>query len=109
MNKTLIKSEKEYRKFAFDILKNSDSHHVQEALGVRLDTNCYDYNKNGEPIDEKENVIPDETPDSLFLEDEIKSLEYPIIAVHSFSKDWDRFGGFEVCILEFVEMKDFKG
>lgn len=40
MNKTLIKSEKEYRKFAFDILEKSNASHIQEALGVVLDTDC---------------------------------------------------------------------
>lgn len=108
MNKTLIKSEQQYRKFAFKILENNDGSHVQEALGVELDTDCYDYNEKGEPIDEKGNVIPDETPDSLILSDEIKNLEYPVIAIHSFGKDFDRLGDVEYCLLEFVSLKDFK-
>lgn len=108
MNKTLIKSEQAYRKFAFKILDTNNASHVQEALGVQLDTDCYDYNENDEPIDENGNVIPDETPDSLVLSDEIKNLNYPVIAVHCFDKDFDRLGDVEYCLLEFVSLKDFK-
>lgn len=107
MNKTLIKSEKEYRKFAFDILEKSNASHIQEALGVVLDTDCWDYNEKDEPIDENGNVIPDETPDSLILSEEIKSLNYPIIVVHCFEKEWDRTGDLEICVAEFVSLSDF--
>ena len=107
MTKTLIKNEKAYRKFAFKILQKYEGSHIEEALGVHLNQDCWDYNDKDEPIDENGNVIPDETPETLELTDEIKNFKYPVLVLSVFDKDWDRGGDFEVCLVEFVFLSDF--
>lgn len=108
MNKTLIKNIQEYRQWAWNILeKHKNRQTVEEALGLVIDHDCWDYNDKNEPIDEQGNVIPEDTVDTVKLEDWVNTLDFPLIAVHTFEKDWDRTGSFEIVMLEFVSLSEF--
>lgn len=107
MNKKLIKSEGEYRKFAFDILKRYNLYNIEKCLGVEVDRECWDFNEKGQPINEEGEVLSDISPESMILCEEIKGLEYPVLLVYSFVEDWDRMGSYQFSILEFVTLKDF--
>lgn len=108
MNKKLLKSEKEYREWAFSILSERQTSHISNAIGARIEDDCWGFNDKNQPIDEDGNVIPDETPESLELADWVKEINYPIVMIHCFEKSWDRIGDLEICFAEYVSLADFK-
>ena len=108
MNKTLIKNIQEYRRWAWNVLEEQgDSQTAEEALGLIIGHDCWDYNDKNEPIDEQGNVIPEDTVDTVKLENWVNTLDFPLIAVHFFEKGSDRAGGYEIVMLEFVALSEF--
>lgn len=103
MRKTLIKSEKEYREFAFPICQQYNGI-VQDYFGLVLTWECYDTDSNGNDLDEDGNIIPDDTPDTVEVKGWVKELRYPLYVL-----DWieiDSFGS-GVIAVEFVSIHDF--
>lgn len=109
MNKKLIKNIDEYRKWSFETSTQALDYqsHVDRALGLEIDYECWDYNDKNEPIDEEGNVIPDTTAENMKLADWVTELTFPVVVVHCFEKDWDRTGDLTIVLAEFVELKDF--
>lgn len=108
MTKKLLKDISEYRQWAWDVLEQNDNnHHVAESLGLRPAYDCYDYNDNDEPIDENGNVLPDDTAETIQIEDFIKELVFPVMAVYWIEKEWDRFGTAQIIAVDFVELREF--
>ena len=107
MKKKLLKNISEYRKWAFKQSENGN-HYIDRALGLSRIYDCWDYNEAREEIDEKGNVIPEDTAENVELEDWVEELKFPIIAVYTFDKEWDRQGNFEIVVAEFVSISDFK-
>jgi hypothetical protein len=108
MNKTLIKNIQEYRQWAWNALEeHKDSQTVEEALGLIIGHDCWDCNDKNEPIDQQGNVIPEDTVDIVKLEDWVNELDFPLVAVYTFEKDWDRAGNYEVVMLDFVSLSEF--
>jgi len=107
MKKKLIKNLSEYRKWAFKQSENGNEH-VDRALGLNRIYDCWDYNEAGEEIDEKGNIIPEDTAENVELEDWVNELNFPAIIVYCFSKEFDRQGDLEIVLAEFVSISDFK-
>lgn len=107
MNKTLLKDISEYRQWAWDLVEEEDDQHVEKALGLCVVRECWDVNEKGEEIDEEGNVIPDDTAETVKLEDWVNKLQFPVVAVYCFEKEWDRHGSAQIVFAEFVELKEF--
>lgn len=109
MTKKFLQNISEYRQWAWNVLEQNDNnHHVAENLGLIPAYDCYDYNDNDEPIDENGNVLPDDTAETIQIEDFIKELEFPVVAVYWITKEWDRGGDVQIIAVDFVELKEFK-
>ena len=107
MKKKLLKNISEYRKWAWKISEQSEGK-ADEALGLLIDLDCWDYNENNEPIDEQGNVILDETAETVKLEEWVEKLKFPVIAVYWVEKTFDRCGNVAIVAVEFVSQSDFK-
>jgi hypothetical protein len=111
VNKTLIKNEKEYRDFCFKIYEKSDGallNSIQRSLGIIDQSSCWDYDKEGNAIDEEGNILPEyREPKDLLFENWVSELVYPFIIVSMIDEGFDRFGSVEFCLIEFVHLSDF--
>lgn len=108
MTKKLLKNISEYRQWAWKVLQeNDDNSNVAENLGLIPAYDCYDYNDNDEPIDENGNVLPDDTAETVQIEDSIKELVFPVMAVYWIEKAWDRGGDVQIIAVDFVELREF--
>jgi hypothetical protein len=110
--KTLLQNLTEYRTWAWGIAKIREGDHIDNTLGLLPVYECYDsiQNEDGEwvDIDEEGNVIPEDTAETVKLEDWVYGLEFPVIAVHCFDEEWDRLGDIEFCFCEFVSKNEFE-
>lgn len=108
MDKQLLHNLTEYREWAWKLHEEKDKEHIDEALGLQLIYECWDYNEEGESIDEDGNVIPEDTAETVKLNDWVYGLEFPVIAVHWFENDDWRGCSHEICALEFVSLNEFE-
>lgn len=73
-----------------------------------ISLDCWDYNDEGEEIDEQGNVVEPLSKKSLEIdEDWKKDLTFPLVLVGSISSDYDRLGPVSMISIDFVELKDF--
>jgi hypothetical protein len=108
MTKKLLKDIQEYRQWAWQILGEFDNKsQIERAVGMNLIHDCYDYNDKNEPIDENGKVIPDDTAETVQLDDWVNELVFPVIAVYWFERDHDRTGSYMIIAAEFVSLSDF--
>lgn len=107
MDKKLIKNLAEYRAWAFEMHEKHETHHVDQALGLNIDYDCWDYNDKNEPIDEQGNVIPDVTAETVKLEKWVEELVFPVVVVYWIEKDHDRHGDVQIIALETVSLSEF--
>jgi hypothetical protein len=107
MQKKLIQNIQEYRQWAWEIIEEMDNQHVDKALGLLPIRECWDVNENGDEVDEEGNIIPDDTAETVQIEDWVKELEFPLVAVYCFEKTFDRTGSVEIACAEFVSLKEF--
>lgn len=113
MNKVLIKNEKEYREFVFNLLESANDrlqNSLEESFGIIKIGDCYDYDKDGNEIDEKGNIIPDDysAPEKLVLTEQTKNQQYPMVIVYWVESSFDRLSDIDFCVVEFVTLEDFK-
>lgn len=107
MKKKLLKNISEYRKWAWKISEQSEGK-ADESLGLLISYDCWDYNDNNEPIDEQGNVIPDETAETVKLEEWVEKLKFPVVAVYWIEKEFDRVGNVTIIAVDFVSQSDFQ-
>lgn len=108
MTKKLLNNISEYRQWAWSILLENDNDRVvSKSLGLRPAYDCFDYNDNDEPIDENGNVLPEDTAETIHIEDFIAKLIFPVIAVYWIANEWDRGGDVKIVAVEFVELREF--
>ncbi len=93
-----------------DSLANIDTCMVEECFGVVIKHDCWDEDEDGNALDEEGNIMPDDSssPEALVFEDWVKELTYPFLIVYWFASGFDRIGKNSVCVVDFVELKDFK-
>jgi hypothetical protein len=91
-------------------LEYIQSNVLEECFGVVIKHDCWDVDEDGNEIDEDGNIIPDDSssPEALVFEDWVKEFTYPFLIVYWFTSGFDRQGKSSVCVVDFVELKDFK-
>jgi len=112
MKKTLVKSEKEYREYVFKTLEERAVKEdvLENTFGVIKEHSCWDYDENGNEIDEDGNIIPDDfsSPELLVFEDWVKQMSFPLIIISWIETSFDRHGDVAICVAGFVELKEFQ-
>ena len=108
MTKKLIRNLADYRQWAWQIVNEFDGKSaVEQAVGMKLIHDCYDYNDKDEPIDENNNVIPDDTAETAQLYDWVNELVFPVVAVYWIEREFDRVGDVFIVAAEFVSLSEF--
>lgn len=113
MDKKLINNITEYREWAWKTYHEWDQNdQIERAFGICPLHECWDsvYDENGEwlhDIDEDGNIIPEDTAQTVQLEDWVSEVEFPAIFVYTFEKTWDRIGDQEIYILDYVSLSEF--
>jgi hypothetical protein len=106
------KCSKEYanlRTEARNALGAFDIEQIAEFLGLEeIEMNCWDYDEDGNDIDEDGNIIPPTSRETIkvakwFLEE----YSYPLIIVGAIDSGWDRSGDFKMACIDFVCLSDF--
>jgi hypothetical protein len=73
---------------------------------------CYDSiedeNGNWVDIDEDGNVIPEDTAETIKLDDWVYGLEFPVVTIYWFEQDDWRGCSHEICACDFVSINEFK-
>ena len=119
MDKQLLHNQTEYREWAWGVYQKTltdpfygTSYHVADAVGLKPITECWDsiLNDNGEyvDVDEEGNVIPEDTAETVALQDWAQEMSFPAIAFYWFQKDDFRGCPDEICVCEFVSLNEFK-
>ena len=74
-----------------------------------VETDCWDYDEDGNEIDEDGNIIPPTTRESIKISEEWKhEMIFPLYFVGHINCDSDRLGKFRIGFSEFVTFKDFE-
>ena len=74
-----------------------------------IETDCWDYDEDGNEIDEDGNIIPPTTRESIKISEEWKhEMIFPLYFVGHINCDSDRLGKFRIGFSEFVTFKDFE-
>ena len=74
-----------------------------------IETDCWDYDEDGNEIDEDGNIIPPTTRESIKISEEWKDeIIFPLYFVGHINSDSDRLGKIRLCYSEFVTLKDFE-
>jgi hypothetical protein len=74
-----------------------------------IETDCWDYDEDGNEIDEDGNIIPPTTRESIKISEEWKDeMIFPLYFVGHINCDSDRLGKFRIGYSEFVTLKDFE-
>ena len=108
MTKKLLKDIQEYRQWAYDISTLHEHYKVDDALGLDISYDCWDTNDNGEDINEDGSVIPKLTPENMKLENWVKDLIFPVVAVYWIEESDDRLCGRIAIAVDFVSIDEFK-
>jgi hypothetical protein len=70
---------------------------------------CWDYDSEGNEIDEDGNIIPPLSRESLKISsDFVSEMSFPLYFVGHINSDSDRLGKIRLCYSEFVSLKDFE-
>jgi len=109
MTKKLIQNLSEYRQWAWNTLTELDDNKVvAKELGLLPVYECWDVNEKGEEIDEDGNVIPEDTAETVKIEDWVSELQFPVVAVYWLEKEYDRHGDVTIVAVEFVSLNEFQ-
>ena len=108
MTKKLLKDIQEYRQWAYDISILHEHYKVDDALGLNINYDCWDTNDNGEDINEDGSVIPKLTPENMKLENWVKDLIFPVVAVYWIEKFDDILGEVNITAVKFVSIDEFE-
>jgi len=70
---------------------------------------CWDFDENGNDIDEQGNIIPPESREGLrLIEDLVEEVSFPLCLVGVLISDSDRLGNIAMCFSQIVTLKDFE-
>jgi hypothetical protein len=105
----------EYRNWAWNYYQQNWNHNnnVAEVLGMSPIFECWDsiLNENGEwiDIDEDGNVIPEDSAETIALQEWMSEVDFPVVAVYHFEKVYNRNvrGDDETYICDFVSLSEF--
>lgn len=106
------KCYKEYAKDLFEI-RNSIQGFPQDELAEffllePIEMECYDYDEDGNEIDEDGNIMPPTSRETIKIaEDWKESMTFPLIFVGWIDSGFDRFGSVRMSFSEFVSLKEF--
>lgn len=115
MDKKLINNLTEYREWAWKTYQEWElNEYIEKAFGLVPQHECWDcvYDENGEwlhDVDEDGNIIPEDTAETIQLEDWVDEVEFPAVFVYTFEQTWDRIGDQEIYILDYVSLNEFSG
>jgi hypothetical protein len=113
MDKKLINNLTEYREWAWETYQESGQNgYIERAFGILPISECWDnvFDENGEwlhDIDEDGNILPEETAQTVKIEEWVTEIEFPAIFVYTFEKTWDRIGDQEIYMLDYVSLSEF--
>lgn len=105
MKKIQINSEQEYRQFAFPLCKKYDGK-LDSLFGLNLIRECWDTDNDGNNLDEQGNIIPDDSPENVKVQQWVKDLKYPIIVCYWIESGFDRTSYF-ISSVNIVSKYDF--
>lgn len=107
--KTLIQSEEEYRKYCFDRCWNTDlaCYDLDMEYGLIIRRECWDFDEEGNDIDEEGNKLPINTWENIKLCDWVKKLKYPIVLIETPHHLSDNGGIFYVGPVIHISLTDF--
>jgi hypothetical protein len=104
------KCNKEYANEAAEVrdsVSQLDTNTLVEAFGFEsLNMDCYDYDGDGNEIDEDGEIMPPLSKDSLKISEEW-DYEYPYVITGLITSDYDRLGAISMVFIEVVELKEF--
>lgn len=113
MDKKLINNITEYREWALETYDEwEQNEYIGKAFGLCPQYECWDsiYDEDGEwlhDVDEDGNIIPEDTSQTVQLEDWVSEVEFPAIFVYTFEKGWDRVGDYETYVMDWVSLSEF--
>ena len=121
MKHQLLRNLTEYRNWAWYVYQYWYNHkntfyassalEVGRVIGLNPIFECWDSikNENGEwiDVDEDGNVIPEDTVETVALQDWMSDIEFPAVVVYALEKDRDRLGEFGNFLCDFVSLNEF--
>ena len=112
MNKKLIQNIDEYRQWAWDLYDKLDQNYNAEcAMGLVPIHDCWDSIENEDgtftDIDEDGSPIPEDTAETVELEDWVNEIEFPCVVLYTFEKTWVGIDMMDVYLLEYVSLSEF--
>ena len=93
-----------------DSISQFNIHELAEFFFLEpIETVCWDYDEDGNEIDEDGNIIPPTTRESIKISEEWKDeMIFPLYFVGHINCESDRLGKFRIGFSEFVTLKDFE-
>lgn len=74
-----------------------------------IETDCWDYDEDGNEIDEDGNIMPPTSRETIKISEDWKDeMTFPLYFVGHINCDSDRLGKFRIGYSEFVTLKDFE-
>lgn len=105
-----------YEEYAKELFLIRDSIHgfppdqlAEFFLLEPIEMNCYDYDDDGNEIDEDGNIIPPLSRETIKIAENWKEeMTFPLYFVGWIDSSWDRFGDVRMSYSEFVSLKEFE-
>jgi hypothetical protein len=111
MNKKLIRNLAEYRKWAWEVSDGCLNGDIAECLGlIPVNEYCATSIKDDGIViilDENGNVIPEDTEETIKLDETISKLIFPVIVIYYFSETKTHWAGWRPCQCVFVSLIEF--
>lgn len=106
------KCKREYADELFEIRDSIANFRIEELEEFfflePIDMNCWDYDKDGNEIDEEGNIIPPISRDTIKINSEFKKeIKFPLYFVGWIDSGFDRSGDFRMAYSEFVCFAEF--
>ena len=107
-----LEAREEYADAIFeqrDAVEQIDIGVLCEQFGIKeICMECWDYDEEGNEIDEAGNIMPPPSREILELDKELwTDLEFPLVVVGHMSSSFDRLGNIATIGIDFVTLKDF--
>jgi hypothetical protein len=104
-----------YEEYAKEIFRVRDSIRgfniddlVEFFLLQHIDMNCYDYDKDGNEIDEEGNIIPPLGREALKISEDWKEeMTFPLVFVGWIDSGFDRMGSVRMSFSDFVSLNEY--
>lgn len=108
-----LKCKEEYADELFEIRDSISQFSMSELANFFLlepiETDCWDYDEDGNEIDEDGNIMPPTSRETIKISDDWKEeMTFPLMFVGWIDSDFDRFGKTRMAYSEFVTLKEFE-